>query len=101
MSRLIDADALINDIDGDLLDGIAEQRAIEKIENAPTIGAWIDVKNELPEKDGDYLIFNTDGAVWIYWYDEEYKEWYDDNGYQTESVTHWMPLPEPPMGNNK
>lgn len=35
--RLIDADALIRDIDGDLLDGIAEARAIEKIEDAPTI----------------------------------------------------------------
>lgn len=36
--RLIDADALIDDIDGDLLDSIAEGRAIEKIENAPTMG---------------------------------------------------------------
>ena len=67
----------------------------------PTAVGWINVKDRLPEKTGDYLIFNTDGAVWIYWYDEEYKEWYDDNGYQTESVTHWMPLPESPKGNNK
>ena len=45
--RLIDADALIDDIDGDLTDSIAEHRAIEKILNAPTIdpqrmkGRWI------------------------------------------------------------
>lgn len=44
--RLIDADALIEDIDGDLNDGIAEGIAIEKIMNAPTIeerkkGKWI------------------------------------------------------------
>lgn len=44
--RLIDADALIEDIDGDLTDSIAEGRAIEKIMNAPTIeerktGKWI------------------------------------------------------------
>ena len=43
--RLIDADALIEDIDGDLTDSIAEGRAIEKIMNAPTIeerkkGKW-------------------------------------------------------------
>ena len=46
--RLIDANALIDEIDGDLMDGIAERRAIEKILNAPTItteavrhGHWI------------------------------------------------------------
>lgn len=44
--RLIDADALIDEVDGDLLDSIAEGRAIEKIMNAPTIeerkkGKWI------------------------------------------------------------
>ena len=45
--RLIDADALIEDVDGDLTDSIAEGRAIEKIINAPTIepeqkkGKWI------------------------------------------------------------
>lgn len=48
MARLIDADALLRDIDGDLLDGIAEARAIEKIEDAPTIGGWISVKDRLP-----------------------------------------------------
>ena len=50
MSRLIDADALIEDIDGDLTDSIAEGRAIEKIMNAPTIeerkkGKWIDERD--------------------------------------------------------
>ena len=47
--RLIDADALIKDIDGDLLDGIAEARAIEKIDNAPTVSEWISVKDRLPD----------------------------------------------------
>ena len=45
--RLIDADALIEDVDGDLTDSIAEGRAIEKIMNAPTIeerkmGEWME-----------------------------------------------------------
>ena len=35
--RLVDADALIEDVDGDLTDSIAEGRAIEKIMEAPTI----------------------------------------------------------------
>lgn len=35
--RLINADELIEDVDGDLTDSIAEGRAIEKIMEAPTI----------------------------------------------------------------
>lgn len=35
--RLVDADELIEDVDGDLTDSIAEGRAIEKIMEAPTI----------------------------------------------------------------
>jgi hypothetical protein len=35
--RLVDADALIEDVDGDLTDSIAEGRAIEKIMESPTI----------------------------------------------------------------
>ena len=51
--RLIDADALIEDIDGDLTDSIAEGRAIEKIMNAPTIeerktGKWIETDSHEP-----------------------------------------------------
>ena len=37
--RLIDADALIEEVDGDLTDSIAEHRAIEKILNAPIVDA--------------------------------------------------------------
>lgn len=47
--RLIDADALIEEIDGALLDSIAEGIAIEKIMEQPTVdaepirrGKWID-----------------------------------------------------------
>jgi len=35
--RLVDADALIEDVDGDLTDSIAEGRAIEKIMEAKTV----------------------------------------------------------------
>ena len=83
-----------------------------------TVQEWISVKDRLPEKDGAYLTvincfgyhssinvhyFAKDGEavdeynlarekdVW-YFYDSEY-------GYvSTDSVTHWMPLPELPKG---
>lgn len=72
------------------------QRVMEWIKHAPTIGGWISVKDSLPENKGDYLIYNTDGTVWPYWYDPFTSQWFDSLGYRTESVTHWMPLPEPP-----
>lgn len=64
--RAIDADALIEDVDGDLLDSIAEHRAIEKIMNAPTIepqltGQWIPcTKNGLPLSEMAY----REGQKW-------------------------------------
>lgn len=78
---------------------------------------WIPVTERLPDKDGDYLIFKNSpyggwcevagfakdgGKVDEYdlggcenvWYD--YDSEYGYIGF--DSVTHWMPLPEPPEG---
>ena len=88
------------------------------IANGVTVQEWISVNDRLPQKDGSYLVtvnyfgknqcidvlgFVKDGEtvdkytlagqkyVW-YFYDSEY-------GYVlTHSVTHWMPLPQPPKG---
>jgi hypothetical protein len=94
---------------------------IELIENEPAVDAapeWISVKDRLPEKDGMYLTtskypnnenmyinctkFCVDGSLVdefdlggkqniFYDFDE------DVNYYALEYITHWMPLPEPPM----
>ena len=86
--------------------------------NGVTVQEWISVDDRLPENDGSYLVtinsfggrkhinvrwFAKDGEavneyelagqenVW-YYYDSEW-------GYiPIDSVTHWMPLPEPPKG---
>ena len=88
------------------------------IDHGVAFQKWISVTERLPEEDGSYLVttndfgnrqgvnirwFAKDGetvdeyelagqkCVW-YFYDSEY-------GYvSTNSVTHWMPLPEPPKG---
>ena len=90
----------------------------ENAELRARVPKWIPVTERLPEEDGAYLVttncfgkyqginicwFAKDGEtvdeyelagqkyVW-YFYDGEY-------GYvSTDSVTHWMPLPEPPKG---
>lgn len=69
------------------------------------IPEWIDVKDRLPDKGGNYLCrygfqrdgclgdYRTTGCLYYYAYDHR-PHW------QHESVglfvTHWMPLPEPP-----
>ena len=67
------------------------------IANGVTVQEWISVKDRLPEKEGDYLIYATvpfNGrkfmAVMHYEKDAYLPIWSD--------TTHWMPLPQPPKG---
>ena len=97
----------------------SEEIADNLLDSGVTVQEWISVDDRLPEEDGTYLTalnhhfgahqgvsirkFAKDGEtvdeyelagqkyVW-YLYDSEY-------GYvQTDSVTHWMPIPQPPKG---
>lgn len=86
------------------------------LSNGITMQKWISVKDRLPNKDGAYLVA-TNGVsglqnVKTRWFtkDGEMVDAYDLAGqkdvwylYDSEcgyvsinSVTHWMPLPEPP-----
>lgn len=89
--------------------------AIKIVEDAPS--AWISVKDRLPEKGGQYLVFDEEGgSVMILtftkdmsrclsitehfnkhpgWYRYDF-EWGD---IEYPDVSHWMPLPEPPKGS--
>ena len=107
MGRLIDADALKKDW------GMADkcedcQRDARNcqygmvltrmdvcgmLDDAPTVMGWVSVEDRLPEKKGDYIAYTKDGIVWSYFFDDG---WVDSLGYDTDTVTHWMPLPEPP-----
>ena len=86
--------------------------------NGVTVQEWISVKDRLPEKDGAYLVttnsFGDRQSVKLRWFakDGENVDAYDLAGqkdvwylYDIEcgyvsinSVTHWMPLPQPPKG---
>jgi len=59
---------------------------------------WINVKNRLPKKSGDYLIFYTsmpdDPVMDIVWYSILYG--WDRDKLWEEMIIYWMPLPDPP-----
>lgn len=65
---------------------------------------WISVKDRLPEKGQEVLAYRGGFIgdlmdVYTYLGDDR---WEDDYGYwetaETEGITHWTPLPEPPKG---
>ena len=76
------------------------------ISSGVTVQEWISVKDRLPEE-GDYVLcvlkgFNYGGKIQVCKFcpadkfkDKPYFEHFR-NGFP--SVTHWMPLPEPPKG---
>ena len=80
---------------------------IELIENEPAVDAapeWISVKDGLPEF-GDTIVirFGDKTDIATYWRGEVCPHW-RGQWYGTidlGSVTHWMPLPEPPEEKEK
>ena len=66
------------------------------LENGVTVQEWISVKDELPDDD-EIVIICTD-ANFIYAGELIGDTWFLDNDSWTATVTHWMPLPQPPKG---
>lgn len=117
--RMIDADALLEKLpvhpDGGLRsvrDECLMLRVRQTVENTPTIDlpdalraagwkeeGWISVKDRLPEMYGDYLTYTREGNVWPYFFSSGIFE--NTLGFSVDTVTHWMPLPEPPKEENE
>ena len=88
------------------------------VDRGVTVPQWISVNDRLPEEDKDYLVITNDFGKYssvkirsfakdgetIDEYDLAGKKyvwyfWSNEYGYvSTNSVTHWMPLPELPKG---
>lgn len=81
---------------------------LDSIDDAPTITpkpVWISINDRLPEVGEEVLVF-TNGCIRVWSLIQPDKEsadvcWEDDYGYfqcdeGIKTVTHWMPLPEPP-----
>lgn len=116
--RLIDADALIADIQKKLaikdIKYLTEQEETitKMIINAPTVGEWIPVSHGLPSEPFGCLVIVEDsyfdGCGWSecksilpYFVGWDGKQWNDGDGEQCPfEVIAWMPLPEPYMGGD-
>ena len=92
------------------LGGLEEKIADHLIANGVVIAKmetttkWIPVTERLP-KDDRFLVTTSNGVVGEAFLDEGKFYWqecvgneYWDGEDPIESVTHWMPLPEPPKG---
>ena len=83
---------------------------------------WISVKDELPKEAGSYLVSlhqedeengESSDCVLFAWYQPTkllfceqdigwslLNEFYDLTSSLRQYITHWMPLPQPPLDNN-
>ena len=81
-----------------------------------SVPQWINVKDRLPDKDGNYLCYLECGAVceaafdstiasegeefpfgeWVGVYNSDTLGFTDSYWEEYDAITHWMPLPEPP-----
>lgn len=104
MADLIDRDALVSNVSGHVISmsvclSKEERYGMERMFNtimndiqiAPAVNRWISVEDALPEQSGFYLAYFTfkDGTHAI-------DIAYINTGCCLGSITHWMPLPEPP-----
>lgn len=57
---------------------------------------WIGVKDRLPELDGSYIVHSSkSGAVFVAHFWVGHRRWSQKS--HNKYITHWMPLPEPPV----
>ena len=72
---------------------VDQSMALSKMEKTTQ---WIPVTERLPYE--SVFVHGKGGELIVAQYSHKHKWWEDDEGYycDTNYVTHWMPLPEPP-----
>ena len=98
-----EAQAKINALEADyvisnrelLVKQVEIQRLTARIAKLEAERRWIPVSERLPENGGEYWVWFDDDFTGIK--TSGYCDYSKQNGWDnTERVTHWLPLPEPP-----
>lgn len=75
----------------------AASEAVEllKTQKPQTVNGWVSVKDRLPEDTKQKIVFHKRGVSFAYF---SGNYWWSSIGgrHSLDTVTHWMPLPEPP-----
>jgi thioesterase domain-containing protein len=99
-ARLRESMKLIANGEYDLPDGSCQDIARAALEPMKATSQWISVKDRVPEKTEWCLVF-ADGAMnCMAWnsMDDEWQDWTLPKAPNiTDTITHWMPLPKPPV----
>ena len=89
------ADFLDWDRKEDMVDSIMEKGfATDNNVGDKMTPTWIPVTERLPEENTAVLAYRKSGFN----VESRGHKYWDNDGFSTWSVTHWMPLPEPPKG---
>ena len=82
---------------------MAEEMFGKKLmDTIPPSDNWRRVEDELPRNSRAVLTFGSHASPVVGFYNDIWKKWFSyvdregDDGYMDE-VTHWMPLPKPPV----
>lgn len=67
------------------------------IQNGVTIQEWVSVDERLPEEEGKYIVCTAKNTVYCAKYHAKGKFFGTD---MHTHITHWMPLPALPKGDN-
>ncbi|MBC0392036.1 DUF551 domain-containing protein [Escherichia coli] len=66
--------------------------------NSPVIpDSWISCSERMPDNNHDVLFFDVWGYIRIGWFSADDRSWFTSDDGCCMEVTHWMPLPEPPL----
>jgi len=55
---------------------------------------WTSVNEKLPENSDDVLVYVPNDGCFRAWYDN--GAWLCHENHNSDEITHWMPMPEPP-----
>lgn len=102
MSELIDREALLDECLNHYEVGNIEQNCTmdwicKTVRNFPAAPRWVRCEERLPDIAEKVLVYNR-GQIFTAWrtsFSEPIGKW-DSYDFQTDDITHWMPLPEPP-----